>query len=198
MQSRADLAFLFPGQGSQSIGMLQDLAEAHAVVQKTFIEASGALGEDLWKVACEGPESLINRTDYTQPLMLVAGVAVWLAWREGGGVMPAYMAGHSLGEYTALVCGGALDFCEGVRLVRDRGRYMQEAVPEGEGAIAAVLGLDDEQIARVCEQAAEGEVVEPVNFNSPGQVVIAGHAAAVTFAAVARPFNGPSGPSGPR
>ncbi|MBS3786428.1 MAG: acyltransferase domain-containing protein, partial [Gammaproteobacteria bacterium] len=137
MQSRSDLAFLFPGQGSQSIGMLQDLAEAHAVVQKTFIEASGALDEDLWKVACEGPESLMNRTDYTQPLMLTAGVAVWRTWCEGGEIMPAYMAGHSLGEFTALVCSGALDFADGVRLVRDRGRYMQEAVPEGEGAIAA-------------------------------------------------------------
>lgn len=182
MQSRSDLAFLFPGQGSQSIGMLQDLAQAHAVVQKTFIEASGALDEDLWKIACEGPESLMNRTDYTQPLMLVAGVAVWRCWREGGGPLPGYMAGHSLGEYTALVCSGALDFSDGVRLVRDRGRYMQEAVPEGDGAIAAVLGLDDEQIANVCAQAAEGEVVEPVNFNSPGQVVIAGHTAAVNRA----------------
>lgn len=182
MQSRSDLAFLFPGQGSQSIGMLQDLAQAHAVVQKTFIEASGALDEDLWKIACEGPESLMNRTDYTQPLMLVAGVAVWRCWREGSGPRPAYMAGHSLGEYTALVCSGALNFSDGVSLVRDRGRYMQEAVPEGDGAIAAVLGLDDEQIANVCAQAAEGDVVEPVNFNSPGQVVIAGHTAAVNRA----------------
>lgn len=179
MQPSTHLAFLFPGQGSQSIGMLGQLAERHAVVQKTFIEASAALGEDLWAIACEGPESVMNRTDYTQPLMLTAGVAVWRAWEAGGGPLPAFMAGHSLGEYTALVCSDSLDFSEAVGLVRDRGRYMQEAVPEGEGAIAAVLGLDDQQIADVCAAAAGHDVVEPVNFNSPGQVVIAGHLAAV-------------------
>lgn len=179
MLIRSDLAFLFPGQGSQSIGMLDALSERHAVVQKTFIEASAALGDDLWKIACEGPEQLINRTDYTQPLMLTAGVAVWRAWQAGGGAMPGHMVGHSLGEYTALVCSGALDFSDAVSLVRDRGRYMQEAVPEGEGAIAAILGLDDTVIQTVCAAAAEGEVVEPVNYNSPGQVVIAGHLAAV-------------------
>mgnify|MGYP000066981719 CR=1 FL=1 len=179
MTSSHDLAFLFPGQGSQSIGMLADLAERHAVVQKTFIEASAAMGEDLWGLACNGPEALMNRTDHTQPLMLTAGVAVWRAWREGGGCMPGAMAGHSLGEYTALVCAGALDFPVAVELVRDRGRFMQEAVPEGEGAIAAVLGLDDAAIAAVCDESAQGEVVEPVNYNAPGQVVIAGHRAAV-------------------
>lgn len=179
MKQRQDLALLFPGQGSQSIGMLAALAERHAVVQKTFIEASAAMGEDLWSLASEGPESLMNRTDHTQPLMLTAGVAVWRAWREGGGAMPVMMAGHSLGEYTALVAAGALEFSIAVELVRDRGRYMQEAVPEGEGAIAAVLGLDDEQVKAVCNESAAGQVVEPVNYNAPGQVVIAGHTAAV-------------------
>ncbi len=179
MNQRNDLAFLFPGQGSQSIGMLAELGERHAVVQKTFIEASAAMGEDLWALANEGPEALLNRTDHTQPVMLTAGVAVWRAWLEGGGVWPARMAGHSLGEYTALVCAGALDFADAVALVRDRGRYMQAAVPEGEGAIAAVLGLDDEAIAEVCANSAGAEVVEPVNYNAPGQVVIAGHAPAV-------------------
>lgn len=190
MLTRPDLAFLFPGQGSQSIGMLGALSERHAVVQKTFIEASAALGDDLWKIACEGPEQLINRTDYTQPLMLTAGVAVWRAWQAGGGPLPGYMAGHSLGEYTALVCSGALDFSDAVSLVRDRGRYMQEAVPEGEGAIAAVLGLDDEAVQTVCAEAAEGQVVEPVNYNSPGQVVIAGHLAAVERALLRAKANG--------
>ncbi len=179
MSTRNDLAFLFPGQGSQSIGMLAELAERHAVVQKTFIEASAAMGEDLWALASNGPEALMNRTDHTQPLMLTAGIAVWRAWLEGSGVTPARLAGHSLGEYTALVAAGALDFATAVELVRDRGRYMQEAVPEGEGAIAAVLGLDDASIAAVCTESADGEVVEPVNYNAPGQVVIAGHLAAV-------------------
>lgn len=185
MTRRDDLAFLFPGQGSQSVGMLSALAERHASVQKTFIEASAALDEDLWRLAQEGPEALLNRTDYTQPAMLTAGVAVWRAWQAGGGPQPARLAGHSLGEYTALVCADSLDFADAVRLVRDRGRFMQEAVPEGEGAIAAVLGLDDGRVAEVCREAAAGEVVEPVNYNAPGQVVIAGHAAAVDRALAA-------------
>lgn len=179
MSTRDTLAFLFPGQGSQAVGMLSALAGRHASVQKTFIEASAALDEDLWRLTQEGPESLLNRTDHTQPVMLTAGVAVWRAWQAGGGPRPGRLAGHSLGEYTALVCAGSLDFADAVRLVRDRGRFMQEAVPEGEGAIAAVLGLDDERIAEVCREAAEGEVVEPVNYNAPGQVVIAGHVGAV-------------------
>jgi len=179
MTQRDDLAFLFPGQGSQSVGMLSALAERHASVQKTFIEASAALDEDLWRLTQEGPTERLNRTDCTQPVMLTAGVAVWRTWQAGGGPQPARLAGHSLGEYTALVCAGSLDFAEAVRLVRDRGRFMQEAVPEGEGAIAAVLGLDDEAIAEVCREAAAGDVVEPVNYNAPGQVVIAGHSAAV-------------------
>lgn len=178
MSTRNDLAFVFPGQGSQSLGMLAELADRHAVVQKTFIEASSAMGEDLWTLASEGPESMLNRTDHTQPLMLTAGIAVWRAWREGGGALPAMMAGHSLGEYTALVAAGALDFPTGVELVRDRGRFMQAAVPEGEGAIAAVLGLDETTLAALCAEVTEA-VVEPVNYNAPGQTVIAGHREAV-------------------
>ncbi|PWG63240.1 ACP S-malonyltransferase [Sediminicurvatus halobius] len=179
MTRRDDLAFLFPGQGSQSVGMLDALAERHASVQKTFIEASAALDEDLWRLTQEGPQEQLNRTDTTQPVMLTAGVAVWRAWQAGGGPQPARLAGHSLGEYTALVCAGSLDFADAVRLVRDRGRFMQDAVPEGQGAIAAVLGLDDERIGEVCAEAAGDEVVEPVNYNAPGQVVIAGHVGAV-------------------
>lgn len=182
MTERTNLAFLFPGQGSQSVGMLSALADRHAVVQKTFIEASSAMGEDLWALACDGPEARLNRTDYTQPAMLAAGVAVWRAWREGGGAMPARMAGHSLGEYTALVCAGALAFPDAIELVRDRGRYMQAAVPEGQGAIAAVLGLENAALARVCADSAHDQVVEPVNYNAPGQTVIAGHSEAVTRA----------------
>ena len=178
MSTRNDLAFVFPGQGSQSLGMLAELADRHAVVQKTFIEASTALGEDLWALASEGPASILNRTDHTQPLMLTAGIAVWRAWREGGGALPAMMAGHSLGEYTALVAAGALDFPTAVELVRDRGRFMQAAVPEGEGAIAAVLGLDETTLAGFCAEVTDA-VVEPVNYNAPGQTVIAGHREAV-------------------
>lgn len=174
MPTRNDLAFVFPGQGSQSLGMLAELADRHAVVQKTFIEASTAMGEDLWALASEGPTSMLNRTDHTQPLMLTAGIAVWRAWREGGGALPALMAGHSLGEYTALVAAGALDFPTAVELVRDRGRFMQAAVPEGEGAIAAVLGLEETTLAALCAEVTDG-VVEPVNYNAPGQTVIAGH-----------------------
>jgi [acyl-carrier-protein] S-malonyltransferase len=178
MTIRNDLAFIFPGQGSQALGMLSALADRHAVVQKTFIEASSAMGEDLWALASEGPESLLNRTDHTQPLMLTAGIAVWRAWREGGGALPARMAGHSLGEYTALVAAGALDFPTAVALVRDRGRFMQAAVPEGEGAIAAVIGLDETELAGLCAESTAG-TVEPVNYNAPGQTVIAGHRQAV-------------------
>ncbi|MDN3518472.1 ACP S-malonyltransferase [Aquisalimonas lutea] len=172
-------AFVFPGQGSQSVGMLDDLAAATPVVEQTFAEASDALGEDLWALVREGPEQELNRTDRTQPAMLAAGVAVWRALREKGAPTPSYLAGHSLGEYSALVCAGSLEFADAVRLVADRGRFMQEAVPQGEGAMAAVLGLDDQQVADVCAAAAQGDVVEPVNFNAPGQVVIAGATAAV-------------------
>jgi [acyl-carrier-protein] S-malonyltransferase len=173
------IAAVFPGQGSQSIGMLAELAAAHPTVKQTFDEASSALGYDLWQLVQEGPAEDLNRTDRTQPAMLAADVAVWRVWREQGGAMPAMMAGHSLGEYAALVCAGSLDFGRAVALVAERGRFMQEAVPAGQGAMAAILGLDDERVREVCAAAAEGEVVSAVNFNSPGQVVIAGHTAAV-------------------
>lgn len=173
------LAFVFPGQGSQSIGMLNALSAENSQVSETFAEASQALGYDLWQIVEQGPEDRLNQTEVTQPAMLTAGVAVWRVWRAHGGATPAYMAGHSLGEYTALVCAGALTFADAVRLVADRGRFMQEAVPAGQGGMAAILGLDDEAVRRVCEEAAGGEVLEAVNYNSPGQVVIAGSAAAV-------------------
>lgn len=172
-------ACVFPGQGSQSLGMLNRLSDAHALVRDTFREASDVLGFDLWSLAQNGPEDALNRTENTQPAMLAAGVAVWRVWRAAGGAQPAIMAGHSLGEYTALVCAGALDFADAVALVAERGRLMQGAVATGEGAMAAILGLTDEQVAEVCVRAAEGGVVEAVNFNSPGQVVIAGQTAAV-------------------
>ncbi len=172
-------AFVFPGQGSQSLGMLAALAEASPEVKTTFAEASDALGEDLWTLCQEGPEDVLNRTDRTQPAMLAAGVAVWRAWLGRDGKQPAFMAGHSLGEYSALVCAGALSFADAVRLVAERGRFMQEAVPEGQGAMAAILGLDDAAVRQVCADAAQGAVVEAVNFNAPGQVVVAGNRDAV-------------------
>ena len=173
------LAFVFPGQGSQSVGMLAELAEAVPVVGETFAQASSVLGYDLWTVVQEGPEGELNRTSVTQPAMLSAGVAVWRAWQSRGGAEPIAMAGHSLGEYTALVCAGGLDFETAVALVAERGRLMQGAVPAGEGAMAALLGLDDAAVIDVCERAGEGQVVSAVNFNAPGQVVVAGHKAAV-------------------
>lgn len=173
------LAFVFPGQGSQAVGMMNALAEAHPVVKATFAEASQALGYDLWEIVANGPEEKLNQTQITQPAMLAAGVAVWRAWQAAHGPQPAVMAGHSLGEYTALTCAGALDFADAVKLVADRGRFMQEAVPAGQGGMAAILGLDDDVVRRVCAEAAQGEVLAPVNFNSPGQVVIAGSATAV-------------------
>ena len=176
------LAFVFPGQGSQSVGMLAALGAAEPVVRETFEEASQVLGYDLWALAQHGPEADLGTTERTQPAMLAAGVAVWRAWREHGGAMPVAMAGHSLGEYTALVCSGSLDFRTAVDLVRFRGQAMQRAVPLGTGAMAAVLGLDDADVEAACREAAGDEVVEPVNFNAPGQVVIAGHAAAVVRA----------------
>jgi [acyl-carrier-protein] S-malonyltransferase len=176
------LSFVFPGQGSQAVGMLAELAAAYPLVGDTFAEASAALGLDLWRLVQEGPAEELNLTHNTQPAMLAAGVAVWRVWQQQGGVQPAYLAGHSLGEYTALVAGGAIEFADAVRLVAERGRLMQAAVPEGTGAMAAILGLDDDQVRAACAQAAAGEVVEAVNFNSPGQVVIAGHAGAVARA----------------
>jgi [acyl-carrier-protein] S-malonyltransferase len=179
------IAFVFPGQGSQAVGMLGQLAAEQTVVRETFAEASDALGRDLWSLASEGPKEDLDRTENTQPAMLAAGVAVWRAWTAAGGSRPGAMAGHSLGELTALVCAGALDFADGVRLVAQRARFMQEAVPAGVGAMAALLGLSDDQVREVCAASAEGQVLEPVNFNSPGQVVIAGHAQAVERALVA-------------
>ena len=173
------IAFVFPGQGSQSVGMLNALAESYPLVQQTFDEASDAVDVDLWTLASDGPAEDLNQTFNTQPAMLAAGVAVWRVWRQLQGASPAMMAGHSLGEYTALVCAGAISFGDATALVAQRGRLMQQAVPKGEGAMAAILGLDDEQVRTLCDQAAAGDVVEAVNFNSPGQVVIAGSAVAV-------------------
>lgn len=173
------IAFAFPGQGSQSIGMLAALAQSAAVVRETFAEASQALGEDLWALAQQGPEEKLNDTRWTQPVLLTAGVATYRAWLAAGGAQPALMAGHSLGEYSALVSAGALSLADGVKLVAERGRLMQEAVPAGTGAMAAILGLDDDAVRAACAQAAQGEVVEAVNLNAPGQVVIAGGKAAV-------------------
>jgi len=176
------LAFTFPGQGSQSVGMLARLAADYRQVQETFAEASEVLGYDLWELAQHGPEARLNATEQTQPAMLAAGVAVARVWRAAGGPLPSIAAGHSLGEYAALVCAGSLAFGDAVALVAARGRFMQEAVPEGQGAIAALLGLDDSQVLDLCQSVADrggGSIVSAVNFNAPGQVVIAGHAGAV-------------------
>jgi [acyl-carrier-protein] S-malonyltransferase len=173
------LAFVFPGQGSQSLGMLADLAVAHPVVLDTFAEASDGCGVDLWTLAQQGPEEQLNQTEFTQPALLAAGVAVWRAWLAAGGAEPAQMAGHSLGEYAALVAAGALSLADGARLVRERGRLMQAAVPAGTGAMAAVLGAEDALVEEVCAAVSSDEVVVAANFNSPGQVVIGGHAGAI-------------------
>jgi [acyl-carrier-protein] S-malonyltransferase len=162
--------------------MLAELGAAFPAVAETFAEASSVLGYDLWERVQQGPAELLNQTACTQPAMLSAGVATWRCWQQRTEMQPVMMAGHSLGEYTALVCAGAIDFADAVRLVEKRGEFMQNAVPEGVGAMAAILGLQDEQVSDVCEQAAQGDVVSPVNFNSPGQVVIAGHADAVNRA----------------
>ena len=172
-------AFVFPGQGSQSLGMLAQLAGAEPLVQETFAEASAVLGYDLWQLCQQGPEESLGATERTQPAMLTAGVATWRVWRKHGGPMPSAMAGHSLGEYSALVCSGALDFKTAVALVQFRGQAMQAAVPAGQGAMAAILGLEDGDVEAACAEARAGEVVQAANFNSPGQVVIAGSAAAV-------------------
>jgi [acyl-carrier-protein] S-malonyltransferase len=173
------LAFVFPGQGSQSVGMLSELAAAHPEVRTTFEEASLGASFDLWKLAMDGPEEQLNRTENTQPALLAASVAVWRVWQKLGGAQPAQLSGHSLGEYSALVCAGALSLHDAAALVAERGRLMQAAVPAGLGAMAAILGGDDAKIAAVCEEVAQGQVVAPANFNSPGQLVIAGHAEAV-------------------
>ncbi len=173
------LAFVFPGQGAQSVGMLAELAARHAVVQRTFDEASEGAGADLWMLSQHGPEEELDRTEHTQPALLAASVAAWRVWIELGGARPAQMSGHSLGEYSALVCAGALSLHDGAALVAVRGQLMQAAVPAGMGAMAAIIGGDDAQIAQVCEQLAQDQVVAPANFNSPGQLVISGHAEAV-------------------
>jgi len=173
------LGFIFPGQGSQSIGMLSSLADEYAEVQQTFAVASDALGYDLWHLVQNGPELNLNETQYTQPALLATSVAIWNIWNEKKGQIPAVMAGHSLGEYSALVCAGAIQFKDAIALVAKRGEYMQEAVPAGQGAMAAILGLSDDQVLSACRDAAQGEIVSAVNFNSPGQVVIAGASSAV-------------------
>ena len=177
-------AFLFPGQGSQTVGMLADLG-SETMVRQTFQEASGALGYDLWALIQDGPAEALNSTDKTQPALLASGVALWRLWQQRGGARPAFLAGHSLGEYTALVCAGVFNLGDGVRLVEKRGQLMQQAVPAGTGAMAAILGLEDDQVRAACAAAAEGDVVEAVNLNAPGQVVIAGGTAAVERAIAA-------------
>ncbi|MGZ9898078.1 ACP S-malonyltransferase [Shewanella gaetbuli] len=180
-----NVAFVFPGQGSQAVGMLADLAQEHPIVTQTFAEASEVLGYDLWALVQEGPVETLNETDKTQPALLTASVAIWRAYQQSGQAMPALLAGHSLGEYSALVCAGVIAFKDAVKLVELRGQLMQQAVPAGTGAMFAIIGLDDESIAKACESAAQGDVVSPVNFNSPGQVVIAGEKNAVERAAAA-------------
>ena len=178
----ATLAFVFPGQGSQSLGMLADQAGQHPLIGETFKEASEALGYDLWALTQQGPAEQLNQTDKTQPAILTASIALWRVWQAEGSALPAYVAGHSLGEYSALVAAGSVGLADAVRLVERRGQLMQEAVPAGQGGMAAVLGLKDEDVIAACAEAANGDVVSAVNFNSPGQVVIAGSAAAVARA----------------
>ena len=173
------LAIVFPGQGSQSQGMLADLAAQHEEVTDTFAEVSDVIGYDLWDLVQNGPVDKLNETVNTQPAMLAAGVATWRLWQKLDGAMPAGMAGHSLGEYTALVCAGAIEFADAVRVVQRRAELMQNAVPAGEGAMAAILGLDDQVVRDVCEAASDQGVAEAANFNSPGQVVVAGHRGAI-------------------
>ncbi|WP_338885133.1 MULTISPECIES: ACP S-malonyltransferase [Xenorhabdus] len=181
----SDFAMVFPGQGSQSLGMLADLAAEFPLVEQTFAEASAVLGYDLWALVQQGPIEELNKTWKTQPALLAASVAIWRVWQEKGGKAPSIMAGHSLGEYSALVCAGVIDFQQAIKLVELRGKLMQEAVPEGQGAMYAIIGLDNESITKACEESAQGQIVTPVNFNSPGQVVIAGEKEAVERAGAA-------------
>jgi len=172
-------AFLFPGQGSQSVGMMAGFAAADGVVRETFAEASGALGYDLWDVTQNGPDARLNQTEVTQPALLASSIATWRHWRTAGGADPVFLAGHSLGEYSALVAAGVIDFADAVPLVAERGRLMQAATPPGVGSMAAILGLENAALEAVCERAAQGQVVACANYNSPGQIVIAGHREAV-------------------
>ncbi len=178
-QNTYNLAFVFPGQGSQSVGMLSDLASHYPEIKQTFERASDALGQDLWSIVTQGPEADLNQTQITQPAMLAAGVAVWELWCKLSPIRPEWMAGHSLGEYSALVCAGVIAFEDAIKLVSIRGQLMQKAVPVGTGAMAAILGLEDHQVVSLCSQVENNEVVSAVNFNAPGQVVIAGNIAAV-------------------
>ena len=178
----ASLAFVFPGQGSQSVGMLAELAQQQPLIQHTFSEASDALGYDLWALTQQGPEESLNQTDKTQPAILTASIALWRLWQAEAAVQPAFVAGHSLGEYSALVAAGSLSLADAVRLVERRGQLMQQAVPAGQGGMAAILGLEDADVLAACAEAEQGEVVSAVNFNAPGQVVIAGSANAVARA----------------
>lgn len=181
--SNTHFAIVFPGQGSQKVGMLADIATQYPVITDTFAEASAALGYDIWSLVQQGPQEELNLTEKTQPILLTASVALWRVWEQCGGPRPQLLAGHSLGEFSALVCTGAIEFQDAVKLVRARGQFMQTAVPVGEGAMAAVLGLEDEQLVAICAEAGAGDgVVEAVNFNSPGQTVIAGSTAAVEHA----------------
>ncbi|QOC24000.1 ACP S-malonyltransferase [Wenzhouxiangella sp. AB-CW3] len=175
----SDFAFIFPGQGSQSVGMLAELAERHTIIRETFDQAGGVLGLDLWQLVSQGPKEELDRTELTQPAILAASVGMWRLWNALEGPRPSRLAGHSLGEYSALVAAEALDFEQAVSIVSERGRQMQAAVPDGQGAMAAILGLDDDVVEAICREVAEGQVVAPANYNSPGQIVIAGDSAAV-------------------
>ncbi len=183
-------AFVFPGQGSQALGMLAELAESQPVVAETFAQASQVLGYDLWELVQQGPVETLNETDKTQPALLAASVAIYRAYTASGKDLPKVMAGHSLGEYSALVCAGVIDFEAAIKLVELRGQLMQQAVPAGTGAMFAIIGLDNDAIAKACEEASQGDIVSPVNYNSPGQVVIAGEKAAVERAAALCKENG--------
>lgn len=188
--TQSTLAFVFPGQGSQSPGMLADLADRHALVRETFAEASEGAGSDLWTLSQSGPEEMLNRTEYTQPALLAAGIAAWRVWQSEHGPRPALLAGHSLGEYSALVAAGALALHDAAHLVRIRGQAMQAAAPAGVGAMAAVIGAEDELVERICAEVSGEHVVVPANYNSPGQVVIGGHAVAVDAAIAKLAENG--------
>ena len=183
-KGQVKIAFVFPGQGSQHVGMLSDLVDNFPAASQTFAEASAKLGYDLLSLCINGPEEKLDQTEHTQPALLTASYAAWRIWQESGGTRPMYMAGHSLGEYSALVCAGVINFTDAVGLVAERGRYMQEAVPQGTGTMAAISGLDDETVIDVCAKAAQDEVVSAANFNFPGQVVIAGDAPAVDRACI--------------